>query len=183
MPKLCFEEKQFCWKTYKFVHLFGLRAEGTFHLSRRLRGRSVQRALTVSWGELEEKQFFRRTHHIFDRFSKLWEKNLGFGSILPGELSKLHFLSPGKTLTKIFCWKNYNLIHLFRVLSRKKMTLAKLHQADCQNCILCVNETLRGKINLLKNGYVLFIFFGIRLEKKLESSENFGKVVRAAFLM
>ena len=114
----------------------------------------------------------------FSIVSELWEKNLGFGSILLGELSKLHL-----TVLIHLNWKNYILIHLFRVFSRKKMTLAKLHQADCQNCILCVNETLRGKINLLKNGYVLFIFFGLRLEKKLESSENFGKVVKAAFLV
>ena len=74
VSKLCFEENRFCWKKYKFVHLFGLRAEESFHLSRRLRGRSFQRALTVSWVTLEEKQFFRRTHQIFDRFRTLGKK-------------------------------------------------------------------------------------------------------------
>ena len=181
VSKLCFEEKQFCWKTYKFVHLFGLRAEGTFHLSRRLRGRSVQRALTVSWGALEEKQFFRRTHQIFDRFRTLGKK-LGVWLNFTWRVVKTAFFRVQEKLWgKFFCWKNYILIHLFRVFSRKKMSLAKLHQEHCQNCILCVNETIRGKINLVKNGYVLFIFFGLWLEKKLESSENFGKVVRAAF--
>ena len=102
MSKLCFEEKQFCWKTYKFVHLFGLRAEENFHLSRRLRGRSVQMALTVSWGELEEKQFFRRTHQIFDRFSKLWEKKLGVWLNFTRRVAKTAFFESRKNFGENF---------------------------------------------------------------------------------
>ena len=183
MSKLCFEEKQFCWKTYKFVHLCGLRAEGTFHLSRRLRGRSVQRALTVSWGALKEKQFFRRTHQIFDRFRTLGKKTWGFAHFYQASCQNCIFLSPGKTLRKFFLLKELHFDSSLSSFQPKKMSLAKLHQEHCQNSILCVNETLRGKFNLLRNGKVLFIFFGLRLEKNLEFSENFGKVVRAAFLV
>ena len=183
MSKLCFEEKQFCWKTYKFVHLCGLRAEGTFHLSRRLRGRSVQRALTVSWGALKEKQFFRRTHQIFDRFRTLGKKTWGFAHFYQASCQNCIFLSPGKTLRKFFLLKELHFDSSLSSFQPKKMSLAKLHQEHCQNSILCVNETLRGKFNLLRNGKVLFIFFGLRLEKNLEFSENFGKFVRAAFLV
>ena len=148
-------------KKIQICHLFGLRAEGSFHLSRRLRVRSVQRALTVSWGTLEEKQFFRRTHKIFDRFRTLGKK-LGIWLNFTRRVVKTAIDSFDSSELK-----NYVLIHLFRVFSRKKMTLAKLHQADCQNCILCGNETLRGKINLLKKRYVLFIFFRTSTGEKI----------------
>ena len=116
-------------------------------------------------------------------FRTLGKKTWGLAQFYQASCQNCIFWVQEKLWGKFFCWKNYILIHLFRVFSRKKMTWEKLQQADCQYCIPCVNETLRGKINLLKKGYVLFIFFGLRLEKKLESSENFGKVVRAAFLV
>ena len=129
------------------------------------------------------KTIFRRTPRISIVFPNFGKKTWGLAQFYQASCQNCIFWVQEKLWGKFFRWKNYILIHLFRVFSRKKMTLEKLQQADCQDCIPCVNETLRGKINLLKKGYVLFIFFGLRLGKKLESSENFGKVVRAAFLV
>ena len=144
VSKLCFEENRFCWKKYKFVHLFGLRAEENFHLSRRLRGRSVQRALTVSWGAFEEKQFFRRPHQILIVFPNFGKKH-GVSLIFTRRVVKTaFFLSPGKTLRKIFLLKKLHFDSSLSSFQPKKNVFSKTSSGALSELhSLCQRNTSR----------------------------------------